>query len=168
MPSPAQQLADLVARFRPDAAAGIEAVYQLCLIGDDNLHPEPSRRVHPEPSRRVHPEPSRRVHPEPSRRVHPEPSRRPALFTLSAAEGSEAEGEPASGEHIWHLIIADRQCHLASGPARDPDVAITIRVEDWDDLASGRLDPFSALLAGRLQLEGDLELATRLQAMFGL
>jgi hypothetical protein len=144
MPSPAQQLADLVARFRPDAAAGIEAVYQLCLIGDDNLHPEPSRRV------------------------HPEPSRRPALFTLSAAEGSEAEGEPASGEHIWHLIIADRQCHLASGPARDPDVAITIRVEDWDDLASGRLDPFSALLAGRLQLEGDLELATRLQAMFGL
>jgi hypothetical protein len=152
MPSPAQQLADLVARFRPDAAAGIEAVYQLCLIGDDNLHPEPSRRVHPEPSRRV----------------HPEPSRRPALFTLSAAEGSEAEGEPASGEHIWHLIIADRQCHLASGPARDPDVAITIRVEDWDDLASGRLDPFSALLAGRLQLEGDLELATRLQAMFGL
>jgi hypothetical protein len=152
MPSPAQQLADLVARFRPDAAAGIEAVYQLCLIGDDNLHPEPSRRVHPEPSRRV----------------HPDPSRRPALFTLSAAEGSEAEGEPASGEHIWHLIIADRQCHLASGPARDPDVAITIRVEDWDDLASGRLDPFSALLAGRLQLEGDLELATRLQAMFGL
>jgi putative sterol carrier protein len=112
MPSTAQQLADFVARFRPDAANGIEAVYQLCLTGDGD--------------------------------------------------------PPDSAEQVWHLVVADRQCRLAPGPADSPDVAITCSVADWDDLASGRLDPFSALVSGRLRLEGDLELATRLQAMFGL
>ena len=112
MASPAEQLADLVARFRPDAADGIEAVYQLCLTGDG--------------------------------------------------------GSPASGGQVWHFVIADRQCRLVSGPADDPNVAITVSITDWDELTSGRLDPFSALVSGRLRVEGDLELATRLQAMFGL
>jgi putative sterol carrier protein len=112
MASPAEQLADLVARFRPDAADGIEAVYQLHLTGDGGL--------------------------------------------------------PASGGQVWHFVIADRQCRLISGPADNPNVAITVSVTDWDDIASGRIDPFSALVSGRLRVEGDLELATRLQAMFGL
>jgi len=111
MPSPAEELADLVARFRPDAADGIEAVYQLCLTSDS--------------------------------------------------------GAPGTGDQVWHFVIADRRCRLSSGPASRPDVAITISVADWDDLTAGRLDPFSALLTGRLRVEGDLELATRLQAMFG-
>jgi putative sterol carrier protein len=112
MASPAQQLADFVGRFRPDAADGIEAVYQLRLTGDG--------------------------------------------------------GSPASGGQVWHFVIADRQCRLVSGPADNPNVAITVSITDWDDLTSGRLDPFSALVGGLLRVEGDLELATRVQAMFGM
>jgi putative sterol carrier protein len=106
MAEPAAVLTDFVKRFRPEAADGLKAVYQLELTGDD---------------------------------------------------GS-----------LWHLAIANGACQLESGPAEAPDVAITVSQDDWDALTAGRLDAFSAFLSGRLRVEGDLALATRLQTLFGL
>ena len=106
MASPAELLSDLVTRFQPAAADGLDAVYQLHLTGE-------------------------------------------------------------TGD-FWHLTIAERQCRLDSGPAENPDVAITISADDWSELMGGRLDPFSALISGRLQIDGDMALATRLQSLFGL
>jgi putative sterol carrier protein len=106
MASPAELLADLMARFQPSAAEGLDAVYQLVLTGN--------------------------------------------------------------GGDCWHLVVADRQCQLVAGPATEPDVAITMSVQDWGDLVGGRLDSFSALVSGRLRVDGDMALATRLQALFRL
>jgi len=106
MAVPAAVLADLVKRFSPTAAEGLNAVYQLQLTGD--------------------------------------------------------------GGDFWHLIIAEQQCQLVSGPADRPDVAITMNADDWSELVAGRLDPLSAYIGGRLKIVGDLSLATRLAALFSL
>lgn len=106
MAPPGAVLAELVKRFRPTAAEGLKAVYQLHLTGD--------------------------------------------------------------GGDSWHLTIADQRCQLEPGRAHEPDVTITLSVDDWKELIAGRLDPVGAYLSGRLQLSGDLTLATRLKSLFGL
>ncbi len=105
MQSPSELLADLVDRFRPSAAEGLDAVFQLDLTGN--------------------------------------------------------------GSGCWHLIVAERQCRLVTGAAQKPNVIITVSAEDWGEMMGGRLDPFTALASGRLRVEGDLELAMRLQTVFG-
>ena len=72
------------------------------------------------------------------------------------------------GGGVWNLTITDGKCRLADGPAEQPDVTITISVDDWSQLLAGQLDALSAYLCGRLQIAGDLSLATRLPALFGL
>jgi putative sterol carrier protein len=67
----------------------------------------------------------------------------------------------------WHLSIADEKCQLLEGPAAASDVAITISLEDWRELLAGRLDAFSAYLAGRIQVRGSIALAMQLQTIFG-
>ena len=98
-------------------------------------------------------------------------------FCPIAAEGLTAtyqlqltgSGAPTrNGAECWHLIIADQRCELHQGPTAAPDVAVSMTVEDWNDLVAGRLDPFSAFITGRLTVIGDLALATRLQALFSL
>ena len=92
-------------------------------------------------------------------------------FSPSAAAGLTAIYElelTGNGGESCHLIIANQQCQLCQGPAAEPDVAVSMTVEDWNDLIAGRLDPFSAYLAGRLIVKGDLALATRLESLFSL
>ena len=74
------------------------------------------------------------------------------------------------GDHggTWHMTIADQQCHLAAGPAGDPDVSIAMSVDDWNDLTAGRLDGVSAYLAGRVRISGDMSLVTQLPSLFTL
>lgn len=106
MSAPPAVLQELVDRFRPDAAEGLSATYQLYVTGE--------------------------------------------------------------GGGQWHLVIADRRCQLAAGRAESPDVAITLSADDWRAVVAKRLDPVSGLMAGRIQVAGDLSLASRLQTLFGL
>ena len=92
-------------------------------------------------------------------------------FSPSAAEGLKAVYQlhlTGDGGDVWHLIIADQKCQLASGPGESPDVAITMTVDDWEGLVEGRVDPFSAYISGRLGIAGDLSLASRLPALFSV
>jgi putative sterol carrier protein len=68
----------------------------------------------------------------------------------------------------WHLAIADQKCQLLEGSAANSDVAITMSLQDWGDLLAGRLDGFSAYLAGRIQVQGNISLVMQLQTIFGL
>jgi putative sterol carrier protein len=93
-----------------------------------------------------------------------------ARFRPEASEGMSATYQlhltgDDGGE--WHLVVAERRCRLTAGRAAEPDVAITISVQDWEELTEGRLDPVSALFSGRIQIAGDLSLASRLQSLFG-
>ena len=92
-------------------------------------------------------------------------------FRPEAAQGLRAICQielAGEGGGVWHLIIAAQRCDLACGRAQRPDVAVMMSVGDWNELVAGRLDPFSAYLSGRLQIAGDLSLATRLPSLFGL
>jgi putative sterol carrier protein len=68
---------------------------------------------------------------------------------------------------LWHLTVSNRQCSLTPGAAERPDVTITVAALDWVDLLAGRLDGYAAFVEGRVQVEGDLSLALRLQGLFG-
>jgi putative sterol carrier protein len=94
-----------------------------------------------------------------------------ARFRSEAGEDVRATYQlylTGDGGGAWNLTIADGRCHLADGDAERPDVTITITANDWAHLLSGQLDALSAYLSGRLQIAGDLSLATRLPALFGL
>ena len=106
MAQPSAALKDLVSRFQPAAAEGLEATYQLSLTGD--------------------------------------------------------------GGDTWHMVIADQKCELSSGPAERPDVSITMSVDDWNAVIAGQLDAIAGLFSGRIEIAGDLGLASRLQALFAI
>lgn len=72
------------------------------------------------------------------------------------------------GGGSWQLQVADQKCELAAGVAREPDVTITMAVEDWGELLAGRLDPYGAFLQGRVMVSGNLEAAMKLQSLFAL
>jgi len=67
----------------------------------------------------------------------------------------------------WYLTVGDQKCALAAGTLPQPDVIITMTADDWVDLLSGKLDGYTAFLQGRVDVQGDLGLALRLQSMFG-
>jgi len=106
MLSPEEYLTELAQRFRPEAARGLNAVYQLHLTGDDG--------------------------------------------------------------GTWHLVVMDQTCKILKGAASQPSATISISSEDWDSLISGKMDAFSALLQGKLKVDGDMGLATRLPGLFGM
>ena len=103
---PDDYFAELQQRFRPEAAQGLNAVFQLNLTGDDG--------------------------------------------------------------GTWHLVVLDKTCRILAGAAPEPNATISLSSGDWEALTSGKLDAFTALLQGRLKIDGDMGLATRLPALFGM
>jgi putative sterol carrier protein len=94
----------LPSHFRPEAAAGVNAVYQ---------------------------------------------------FDLSGDEGGQ-----------YQLHIADRSCRVCAGVHPSPNVTLSMAGKDCVAVLEGRLSGVSALLSGRLKIDGDLGLAMRLAAFF--
>lgn len=66
----------------------------------------------------------------------------------------------------WHAHVEWDSCEIARGTIRAPDVTITISAEDWLAIAHGQLKAETAYMTGKLQTEGDLGLATRLEPLF--
>lgn len=74
----------------------------------------------------------------------------------------------AGGEvRTWTVTCRLDGATARSGAAPDPAVTLKLALADFARLAAGELDPGAALLAGRLDLEGDFAVATRLGEMFG-
>jgi putative sterol carrier protein len=67
----------------------------------------------------------------------------------------------------WTVSVGAERATARPGPAPDPALTIAMSLADLLRLAGGDLQPFSALLAGRLELAGDLNVAMRLGPMFG-
>lgn len=95
-----------------------------------------------------------------------------ARFDPDAAEGFEGrlryELATSTGRtRTW--TIACGAAAARATPGADGDAAVVVRtgVADFVRIAVGELDPGSALLGGRLDLEGDFVVASRLGGMFG-
>lgn len=66
----------------------------------------------------------------------------------------------------WHLRIANGATSAAPGRAAGADLTFRCSVEDWVDVAAGRVDPRRALVQRKLRPRGDLRLLLRMQKIF--
>jgi alkanesulfonate monooxygenase SsuD/methylene tetrahydromethanopterin reductase-like flavin-dependent oxidoreductase (luciferase family)/putative sterol carrier protein len=67
----------------------------------------------------------------------------------------------------WTIEIGRDTAKARPGPADDPRVTIRAGLADWVRIAGRDLNPGTALLTGRMQVDGDMLVATRLGEMFG-
>lgn len=51
-------------------------------------------------------------------------------------------------------------------PQGNPDVVLEVAEEDLQELMLGELRPLAAYMSGRLRVQGDLQLALRLEELF--
>ncbi|MBE3557178.1 MAG: SCP2 sterol-binding domain-containing protein [Firmicutes bacterium] len=72
-----------------------------------------------------------------------------------------------AGAGNYQLIIEGEQARLVTPPADTPVVTIKVALEDLEQMRTGELNPASAFMAGRVQLEGDWSQALKLQTLFG-
>lgn len=65
----------------------------------------------------------------------------------------------------YHVVIDDGNVEALPGSADAPNITLTIRDEDFFDVVEGRIDSATALLSGKLRLQGDVAMAMRLQSL---
>ncbi len=82
---------------------------------------------------------------------------------LKASVGYDLSGE---GGGQWTVVIDGGACVLETGLRPDAAVVNVASARDFVDLMLGKLDPMTALGAGRLRLRGDMELAAQLPKLF--
>ena len=95
----------------------------------------------------------------------------PEKFNAEAATGLNAtfqyciEGE---GGGQWCCTVADGACTMTEGKNDSPSVTLTMAAPDFLDLVNGKLNGQMAFMAGKLKIAGDMSLAMKLGALFGL
>jgi alkanesulfonate monooxygenase SsuD/methylene tetrahydromethanopterin reductase-like flavin-dependent oxidoreductase (luciferase family)/putative sterol carrier protein len=67
----------------------------------------------------------------------------------------------------WVVTISGRTASARRGRSERPAVTIRMGLADFGRLAARDLDPGQALMAGRLDIDGDFAVATRIGEMFG-
>jgi alkanesulfonate monooxygenase SsuD/methylene tetrahydromethanopterin reductase-like flavin-dependent oxidoreductase (luciferase family)/putative sterol carrier protein len=76
-------------------------------------------------------------------------------------------GRSGGDAAVWTVVVQDGRARAERRPARKPALTVRLALTDMIRVAAGELDLGVALFDGRLRLEGDLALATRLGPMFG-
>jgi pimeloyl-ACP methyl ester carboxylesterase len=89
-------------------------------------------------------------------------------FQPTAADGLALTYVLHIGDQIpMALHVRDGRCLVAAHvPGSGAEVALRTDTATWLELADGRIDGIAAFLAGRLQVEGDLDLAARFETLF--
>ena len=64
------------------------------------------------------------------------------------------------------IHVRGARCLVSPGAVDDPAATLRTDPQTWVDLVEGRTDGIRAFLAGRLSVEGDLNLALRLETLF--
>lgn len=57
--------------------------------------------------------------------------------------------------------------NLVSDENKDADCTVGITIEDFQRLVKGELNPMSAMMSGKLKIDGDMGVAMKLQSLFG-
>lgn len=65
----------------------------------------------------------------------------------------------------WYIRLTDGQPEVAEGTANAPSVTLRASADDWNKIVSGELSGEQAFLSGRLNVEGDMMLAMKLQTL---
>jgi putative sterol carrier protein len=76
-------------------------------------------------------------------------------YNLSGEEGGE-----------WIISIKDGLCTVQQGTAPSANMTLTADAQDYKDVITGKLNPMTAFMTGKLRLAGDLNLAMKLTSFF--
>ncbi len=82
---------------------------------------------------------------------------------LDAVLQFELSGEK-SGD--LYAVIKDGKCEVHEGKHPNPTTTFKAAGTDWLDLAQGKSDGMSLFMQGKLQVEGDMGLAMRMNSLF--
>ena len=66
----------------------------------------------------------------------------------------------------YHLIIKDDGFNIVDGAHDDPSVTLIMDSETMVGVMSGEMDGMQAFMMGKLKAEGNMMLATKLNALF--
>jgi Ribonucleotide reductase, small chain/SCP-2 sterol transfer family len=109
---------------------------------------------------------------EPTGRVTPDPEATALLFDglrrtidASVAPGATIQWDFTDAEP-WHVRIDNGATSARPGMASDPDLTFRCRFDAWLDLSAGRIEPWRAVLTGKVRPSGKLRLLLKAQKLF--
>lgn len=70
------------------------------------------------------------------------------------------------GQH--YLSIADQACTVQSGLSPNPSMTLSASAADFLSLMNGELNAMQAFMQGKIRVKGDVSLAMKMQAIFGI
>ena len=85
------------------------------------------------------------------------------VFSLTYA----TQGLQTSGAIDWTIRVQGSRARPGRGRAPDPTLVVNLTVADFVRFVAGELNTVSALIDGRVRVDGSLELGGRLPEMFG-
>jgi putative sterol carrier protein len=73
---------------------------------------------------------------------------------------------PEGGYDHYEVVLEGGTCIVSEAPAREPAVTLKLKPADFLKLVSGSSSGPTMFMTGKLKLEGDVMLASRLTSMF--
>ena len=90
-----------------------------------------------------------------------------ARFNADAASGMDEVFQfVIEDDESYHLIISDDTFKIVKGNHDDPSVTLIMDSETMVGVMSGEMDGMQAFMQGKLRAEGNMMLATKLNALF--
>jgi pimeloyl-ACP methyl ester carboxylesterase/putative sterol carrier protein len=90
----------------------------------------------------------------------------PKRFRRESVNGLVAQWELRVGSQTFAISVTDHACMVADGPSPAPETIVTTEPETWLAIDEGRITGGQAFLEKRLVLQGNLDLAVRMQTLF--
>ncbi|HWN66233.1 MAG TPA: LLM class flavin-dependent oxidoreductase [Haliangium sp.] len=89
------------------------------------------------------------------------------VYELSRSTNGNGASDGHASVNAWTLHVEKDQATARSGASASPALRIRMSVSDFARLMTGEMAGYEPLLRGRVQIEGNLDLAGRASEMFG-
>ncbi len=83
----------------------------------------------------------------------------------NAPIGSTLKLDFGDGQVIY--LDGSGDANVVSGEDKDAACLVQVKLEDMEDLLSGKLNPMTAFMFGKLKVKGDMGVAMKLQSFLG-
>jgi putative sterol carrier protein len=71
-----------------------------------------------------------------------------------------------SGAGVWTVAVRDGSLEVSEGDTGSGDVTISSSAENFEKVVSGKQNPTTAYMTGKIKIKGDMGAAMKLQKLF--